>query len=166
MPIVHFELQMSDDKQKIEDAGSHIRCTKCSKLLLKKLPSDLFEVKCLRCGKLNVIFEQVTNQVVITDLNGRILYINKAVERQTGYSSKEAIGKKPSDLWGKQMPQDFYKKMWQAIKGDKKTFQTTLVNKKKNGQLYKAKLAISPILDTNGDIIFYIATEILLKKKI
>lgn len=89
---------MSENKLKIKDTSTHIRCTKCSKLLLKKLPSDLFEVKCLRCGKLNVIFEKVTDQVVITDLNGNILFINKAVEKQTGYKSSEAIGKKISDL--------------------------------------------------------------------
>lgn len=64
------------------------------------------------------------------------------------------------------MSQGFYKKMWQVIKGDKKTFQTTLINKKKTGELYQAKLAISPILDTNGDTIFYIGTEIITNNKI
>ena len=65
-------------------------------------------------------FDLITDHVVITDAHGTILYANMAVEKNTGFSINAVIGKNPGDLWGGQMPKDFYEKMWHTIK-DKKT---------------------------------------------
>ena len=46
---------MSEEAPKIAD--DHIRCTKCSKLVAKALPSGHFEVKCLRCGTFNELID-------------------------------------------------------------------------------------------------------------
>jgi PAS domain S-box-containing protein len=39
------------------------------------------------------------NHIIISDVDGKIIYANNAVERITGYSTKEIIGKTPR-LWG------------------------------------------------------------------
>lgn len=114
---------------------------------------------------MNIVFEQVTDQVVIIDPLGKILHINKAVEDVSGFTLTEALGKKPSELWGNQMPKEFYKEMWKAIKDEKRIFQTTMKNKKKNGEFYDIKLVVSPISDSNGVILFYIGTETVIKDK-
>jgi len=134
---------------------------KCGKLLAKNLARGHLEIKCLRCGTLNYTLEKMTQQVIITDPDGKILYINKATEDATGYSMYEAIKKKPSNLWGKQMPEKFYKKLWKTIKTDKKAYQISLTNKKKTGELYDVIMTISPIFNTSGSIIFYIGIEMI-----
>jgi PAS domain S-box-containing protein len=138
------------------------RCFKCGKLLAKqKFGQDSLEIKCIRCGALNLIFKDLKDQVIITDVNGTILYANSLVESVTGYSMREIIGQKPS-LWGNQMSQVFYKKMWRMIKLKKQPVVVKLTNKKKDGTLYDAILRISPVFDTAGDIHMFVGMETLI----
>lgn len=154
---------MDDDlvdttKQLIEQK---FRCEKCGKMLAKLTDPLTVEIKCLRCGTLNRVLEKAIEQVIITDSNGLILFINKAVETATGYSIDEAVGKKPSDLWGGNMPTDFYVDMWSKMLGDKKPVKLHMKNKKKTGEAYEVDLLVSPILDTDGKIMFFVGIEII-----
>lgn len=104
-------------------------------------------------------FDILNDHVMITDESANILYANKAVERNTGFSINEILGKNPADLWGGQMPDEFYEKMWQIIKGEKKPFVGEVQNKKKDGTLYWQELHISPLLDETGKVRFFIGIE-------
>ena len=95
------------------------------------------------------IADQVPLHVVVTDENGVIIYANKAVEKTTGYSKEEIISNTPA-LWGKQMPKEFYEKMWDTIKVKKQTFTGVVKNKRKNGQVYEAAAKIIPLLVESG----------------
>ena len=135
------------------------RCSKCHKLLAKGAwEVATLEIKCNRCGKINSFFDEESDQVVITDIDGVILYVNQSLLNLTGYSLGETVGKTPA-LWGKQMPRKFYEDLWQKIKKDKQLAVVKLTNKKKNGELYQAVLRISPILDVNGDPKFFLGIE-------
>lgn len=99
------------------------------------------------------------NHIMITDENGVILYMNNAVERMTGYSREEAIGK-TARLWGGQMSTEFYEKMWMTIKEEKKVFRAEVNNKRKNGEIYQAYLTISPVLDQDvGELVGFVGIE-------
>jgi len=102
--------------------------------------------------------DNVSDHVIITDLNGFILYVNKAAEKLTGYTKMEMIGNRPS-LWGKQMPKEFYERMWRTIKTDKKEFTGIITNRRKTGEEYIAEAHVSPVLNKNGQIIFFIGLE-------
>ena len=102
--------------------------------------------------------ENVDEHVVITDSNGIILYANKAAEQMTGYSAEEMAGQTPA-LWGRQMSPDFYKMMWNQIKVEKKHFSGEFINKRKNGELYTALGKISPVLDNDRTLLYFIAVE-------
>ena len=152
---------MSKTPQDILDP--EIRCTKCNKLLARNHSNkDVFEVKCSRCGTLNAIFEKMADQIIITDPSGIILYTNDSLENITGYTSSEAIGKTPA-LWGGLMSKKFYEDMWDVISRQKKSIKVNLRNKRKDGVIYNASLRISPILNTAGDIQFYIGIETVIE---
>lgn len=108
--------------------------------------------------KFKLAVESTDNHVIITDPNGIILYANKAAEKITGYSMSEMMGNRPS-LWGNKMSREFYKKMWYTIKEEKKTFAGEVTNKRKNGQEYFSGIQISPILDENNNIKFFVGVE-------
>lgn len=135
-----------------------IRCTKCGKLLAKDQGHGAIEIKCTRCGSLNIMCEKMDEQVIVTNPEGVILYTNGAVQRTTGYSLSEVIGQKPS-LWGGQMSPEFYKVLWHTIKVKKESCKVTVRNKRKDGTLYDALLQISPVLDTTGEIRFFVGVE-------
>ncbi|MDO8470881.1 MAG: PAS domain S-box protein [bacterium] len=112
------------------------------------------EIQSMKTG-----FDLLDDHVIVTDNHGNILYANKAVEKNTGFSVSEVIGKNPADLWGGEMPKEFYEKMWHTIKTEKKPFVGEVQNKKKDGTLYWQELHISPVLDRNGNITFFIGIE-------
>ena len=108
---------------------------------------------------LKAVFDQMTDHVVITDENANIIYANKAVERHTGFSQLEIMGRNPGDFWGGKMPRSFYEKMWFRIKIEKEPFVSEVLNTRKDGSEYWQELRISPILNKNGDVQFFIGIE-------
>ncbi|MCA9380887.1 PAS domain S-box protein, partial [Candidatus Dojkabacteria bacterium] len=102
--------------------------------------------------------ENASDHIVFTDIDGTILYANKAVTTTTGFDRDEIIGKTPR-LWGGQMPPDFYKKFWDTIKIEKKMFKGEVTNRRKDGELYTAEVQAFPILDEAGNIKFFVGIE-------
>lgn len=105
-----------------------------------------------------VALDNASDHVIITDPDGVILFANKAAEKLTGYSKSEMIGNRPS-LWGKQTPKEFYEKMWNTIKIGKKSFKREITNRHKDGTEYEVEIKISPILDENNNVAFFVGIE-------
>ena len=140
-----------------------IRCFDCNRLLAKGLRDNgIFEIKCVRCGSFNTLSNGLTDQIIITDPKGVILYVNERITEMTGYSAKEIIGKKPS-VWGGQMPRSFYDKMWKTLNDEKKSFETEVTNRRKDGTTYQAHLLISPVMGLNGNIEMFVGVETFIK---
>ena len=111
--------------------------------------------------KFKLAVDYASDQIVIADPTGIILYANSATSEITGYSHSELLGKKAgsSKLWGGQMDREFYAKLWHTIKIEKKTFEATVNNRRKNGNKYFAQVKISPVLDKNNNVVFLVAIE-------
>ncbi|EKD48353.1 MAG: two-component hybrid sensor and regulator, partial [uncultured bacterium] len=111
--------------------------------------------------KFKLAVDEASDQIIITDTKGIILYINKAVGSVSGYSAKELIGEKAGskETWGGEMDKEFYKRLWKTISVKKRQFKGEVVNKRKDGRQYTAELIISPILDDNGEIMFFVGIE-------
>jgi len=111
--------------------------------------------------KFQIAVENSSDQIVITDPEGIILYINPAVEGINGYTQKEAMGKKAgsSELWGGRMSKEVYAAFWKHIKEDKLPFIGEFKNVRKDGSTYIAEARVSPILDSAGDILFFVGLE-------
>lgn len=109
--------------------------------------------------------ESVFNMVVITNTEGLVQYANPAVERITGFQREEILGKKVG-LWGGIMNGPFYKNLWDTIaRGE--VYKGEIQNHRKNGDIYTARVTISPI-KKNKKVIGFIGTEedITLEKKL
>ena len=102
--------------------------------------------------------EQSGNSIVITDIDGDIIYVNPHFSKVTGYSDKEAYGQNPRILKSGKLKSTIYKEMWQTLtKGE--TWKGALHNKKKNGEIYWEEATISPIVDSNNVITAYVAIK-------
>ncbi|MDO8504666.1 MAG: ATP-binding protein [Candidatus Liptonbacteria bacterium] len=106
--------------------------------------------------KFKLAVDNASDHITITDSKGIIVYENASVV--SGYKPEEVLGKTPG-LWGGQMPKEFYAKMWDVLAKQKKPFAGDVVNKRKDGTLYEAALNISPILNKDGEVIFYVGVE-------
>ncbi len=101
---------------------------------------------------------QCHESIMITDTSGVIVFVNPAFERSTGFSRKEAIGRKPNILKSGRQSSEFYQKLWNTILGGK-IWTGELVNKKKDGSLFTEKVSISPVFDSSGNIVNFIAVK-------
>lgn len=109
--------------------------------------------------KFKLAVDSASDHVVITDKEGIVLYLNQAAEKITGYKISDAIGKKAAALWAAPMPKEFYTKMWETIKTQKKSFSGEIQNRRENGEIYTASVTISPVLDKNNEVIFFVGLE-------
>lgn len=96
--------------------------------------------------------------IMITDVKGKILWINSAFSRITGYTSIEVIGQSPSMLKSDIHGPGFFKKMWGTILSGK-TWKGEIVNRKKTGEDYYEGMTISPVSNNNGKITHFIAIK-------
>jgi RNA polymerase sigma-70 factor (ECF subfamily) len=109
-----------------------------------------------RFQELTQNFLELPGSFFITDANATILFANEAMQRKTGFSEAEMIGKKPNELWGGHMARNFYSSMWTTIRDAKEPFIGIAKNKKKNGISFEDTLHIAPITDQNGTIRFFV----------
>ena len=107
---------------------------------------------------LSAAVEQSTECVVITDLEGNIVYVNPVFERNTGYSASEAIGKKPNILKSEKHNTEYYSKLWFALKTTG-SWSGILINKRKDGTLFEEETSISTVSDSKGRPAYYVAVK-------
>ena len=111
--------------------------------------------------KFQLAVENASDHIVITNPDGIILFANKGVNKITGFEIAEVLNKKAGtkELWGGLMDQEFYQKLWQKIKIDKRPFEGEFKNKRKDGDEYEVAASITPILDEFDNVIFFVAIE-------
>ncbi|MDP3301629.1 MAG: diguanylate cyclase [Sulfuricurvum sp.] len=107
--------------------------------------------------ELSKAVEQIDDIVYMTDKFGNISYVNKAYCTHTGYTREEAIGQNSKISKSGIHDREFYKELWTTILSGE-VYRNTLVNKKKNGDLYYEKKTITPLKDDNDAIIGFVST--------
>ncbi|MCF8146746.1 MAG: PAS domain S-box protein [Deltaproteobacteria bacterium] len=115
--------------------------------------------------RLTTAIEQVREMIVITDAEGMIQYVNPAFESVTGYSRQEAMAQNLRMLKSGKQDHEFYQNLWNTIASGK-TWEGRMVNKRKDGKLFTEDALISPVLDTSGRILNYVAVKRDITEKI
>lgn len=108
--------------------------------------------------KLTLAVEQSPASVIITDLEGRIEYVNPKFCSISGYLSEEVLGKSPNILKSGKISSATYQEMWDAIRRGE-AWRGEFLNRKKNGELFWELASISPIRNKHGQITHYLAVK-------
>lgn len=103
-------------------------------------------------------FEHSASAVLITNLAGEIEYVNPAYERITGYTSAEAVGKRPNIVRSGLQTADFYADLWATIQRGH-VWRGEITNVRKNGEVYWEQMTIAPIKDPQGRASHYVAVK-------
>lgn len=102
--------------------------------------------------------DAAANAIFITDTEGTISWLNQATINLTGYSREELIGQNPKIFKSGQHNQKFYEELWSTIKnGD--VWHGTLVNKRKNKELYHEEMTIAPVRSDSGEVTNFVAVK-------
>jgi len=108
--------------------------------------------------KLTRAVEQSPATVVITDLEGRIEYVNPKFTELTGYSAAEALGQNPRILKSGLTPDETYREMWTALAAGR-VWRGEICNRRKDGSLFWEAASISPLVDADGRVTHYVAVK-------
>lgn len=108
--------------------------------------------------KLTVAVEQSPATIVITDVEGRIEYVNPKFTQLTGYTFDEVVGKNPRVMKSGKTPPEEYKRLWDTITSGGE-WRGEFCNRKKNGDCYWERAVIAPIMDADAAIVNFIAVK-------
>ena len=100
-------------------------------------------------------FDMISDGILITDNKNKILVVNKGLERITGFSASEVIGKNPKTISSGWHDRNFYQTMWKSI-SQKGMWQGEIHDRRKNGEIYISFLSIYAVKDEHGNITNYI----------
>jgi diguanylate cyclase (GGDEF)-like protein/PAS domain S-box-containing protein len=93
--------------------------------------------------------------IMITGPDDRIIRVNKAFERITGYSADEVIGHTPHMLSSGKHDQAFYEAMWQQIASTGQ-WEGEIWDKRKNGDTYPKWLTVTAVRDAGDGVSNYV----------
>jgi diguanylate cyclase (GGDEF)-like protein/PAS domain S-box-containing protein len=102
------------------------------------------------------VFENTTEGILITDEKNRIITVNDAFTRVTGYTLDEVKGRSPDILQSGKHDAAFYEAMWQTLCSDSQ-WRGEIWNRRKNGEIYPEWLSINAVSGADGRISNYIA---------
>ena len=96
--------------------------------------------------KLAGIIDQLYEDVIITNKNGVIEYVNKSFEKSSGFKADEVIGDMPRFMEKGKFSEKFYYELWDTIKNGK-TWRGTFSNVMKDGTPFEEEVTVVPIIN-------------------
>ncbi|MCG6868096.1 MAG: PAS domain S-box protein, partial [Gammaproteobacteria bacterium] len=111
-----------------------------------------------RLRKLAQAVEQSPENIVITNLDAEIEYVNQAFLDTTGYGLEDVIGANTKILQSGKTPRESYRRMWASLsKGEQ--WKGEFVNRRKNGDEYIEFARIAPLRGPDGTVTHYVAVK-------
>jgi len=155
---VEFELELPDGKalrvQTARVAAQSIlgNVDACRMAFIEVTEQRIAELKLRLTSK---VLENTQEGIMLTDAQQRIVAVNPAFLKSSGYSSEEIIGYTPSKLKSGHHDDEFYREMHASFnKND--GWQGEIWNRRKNGEVYPEWVNIKVIRKNNGEVDCYI----------
>ena len=101
------------------------------------------------------IIENTAEGILVTDLNGNIIKVNRGFLSMSEFSEEEVLGKKPNILKSGKHSVEFYKSMWEDIQISG-CWSGEVWNRRKDGAIFPKWLTINTIRDKDGNPLYYI----------
>ncbi len=101
------------------------------------------------------VFDNSIQAIMVTDARNRIISVNPAFERLTGYRADEVIGQSPRLLQSGHQDQMFYARMWQAVL-ETGRWEGEIWDKRKNGEICPGWITVSVVRDDLGVVTHHV----------
>lgn len=121
---------------------------------------DVTEVE-MAAEKLRMLshaIEQSSSSLIVTDADSHIEYVNQKFCQNTGYTEEEVLGQKTNLFKSGYTNPKVYDELWDTITAGN-DWQGELLNKRKNGELFWERTAISPFINPKNGVTRYLAIK-------
>jgi diguanylate cyclase (GGDEF)-like protein/PAS domain S-box-containing protein len=174
LPSIELSLGLVGDKPiSVQMASVPSRSTSgelesCRMAFIDVTERKLAELKLRLASK---ALENAQEGIMLTDADRKILAVNPAFSKASGYPAEEVIGLTPSILKSGRHDDEYYRKMEAALQTDG-GWQDEIWNRNKNGELYPEWLNIKVIKNENGEVDSYVgifsglANQVEMKKRL
>ena len=110
-------------------------------------------------AKLSLVASKTRHSVIIAGPDGKIEWVNEGFTNLTGYTSEEAIGRKPGDLLqGPETDAETVRLISERVRS-KQSVSVEILNYHKDRQPYWISLEIEPVCNETGELTHFIATQ-------
>lgn len=106
----------------------------------------------------NAALAAAANGIVITGVDGTIIWANDAFTAMTGYAFADVQGRNPRVLKSGRHDATFYRTLWETILSGR-VWRGEVLNRRKNGELYAEEMTITPVRAAAGDLSHFIAIK-------
>ncbi len=114
----------------------------------------------LSAGQLALLAQHTDSLVVFTDADRKIVWVNEAFTKLTGYSFEEVSGKNPSLLQGPDTDQASILRIRTALDAGTRIVGEEILNYTKTGEPYWISMEIIPHRGSDGALLGFLAIEI------
>ncbi|NMG29835.1 EAL domain-containing protein [Aromatoleum evansii] len=101
------------------------------------------------------VFENSSEALMMCDAENRIISVNSAFTRITGYAAAEVIGRTPALLKSGRHDGEFYRRMWEILLAENR-WEGEIWDRRKNGEIYPKRLSISVVRDDAGRVAHFV----------
>ncbi|WP_319242896.1 PAS domain-containing protein [uncultured Propionivibrio sp.] len=108
--------------------------------------------------KLSLAIEQSPSSIVITDIEARIEYVNRAFLDCTGFTRADLIGQNMRLLKSGKTPPETYQAMWAAITAGN-AWKGEFINRTKDGREFVEFAVIAPLRQPDGSVTHFVAIK-------
>lgn len=102
------------------------------------------------------VFDNTRDSIMVTDPQGRIVDVNRAFVRSTGYQPAEVLGQLPSMLKSDQHPREFFEALWLSLR-TVGYWRGEIWNRRKSGEVFVELLSISAVRNQAKVLTHYVA---------
>ena len=102
------------------------------------------------------VFESTQEGVLVTDARQRIVHVNPAFTRITGFAAEEVLGRTPTHFKSGRHDAGFYQQLWQRLSIDG-SWSGEIWNRRKDGEVFPMWQRIRAIHDERGALTHYVA---------
>lgn len=129
--------------------GEDITLVACTDVTALKVAEDRMRMSA-------VVFETASEGTMVTDADERIVMVNPAFTKITGYTQDEILGKTPKVLNSGKHDPKFYQDFWRELHSSQH-WEGEIWNRKKSGEIYPEWLTVNVLRDHHGNPLFYVA---------
>ncbi len=112
-----------------------------------------------RLNQLSMVAKLTTNGVIITDQHKRIIWVNEALLKLTGYTWDEVIGQRPGMFQFEKTDSAVARHISEELEKGESVI-AEILNRSKQGREYWLELHIQPYMDISGKLAGYLAVEV------
>ena len=115
--------------------------------------------------KFRSLVEQAAEMLFLHEVNGRIVDVNRAAEKNTGYCREELLNMTVFDIDPDAYDEDYKQQYWNKMKPEDKPVTVEVRHRQKDGTVYPTEVTISKVEINDAEYILALARDITDRKK-